>query len=164
MMAANILIPASTQHGLQYLALSWFYFTAISGEVSCPTGSEMGLYTSFVSKLLFHVHERLKHHDTVDLRRLMEEVQWWPADRIAAFQLQRLCDLLRDVGAYVPYYRDLFAQVGFDICPVFKTGGSSGEPLIFLLLATIASPNGRHPPLVKLTLRSGNSGLGLPLS
>ncbi len=81
----------------------------------------MGLYTSFVSKLLFPVHERLKHHDTVDLRRLMEEVQWWPADRIAAFQLQRLCDLLRDVGAYVPYYRDLFAQVGFDPASVQST-------------------------------------------
>ena len=45
----------------------------------------MSLYTSLVSELLFPVHERLKRHDTVAVRRQMEEVQWWPADRIAAF-------------------------------------------------------------------------------
>ncbi|WP_114971830.1 phenylacetate--CoA ligase family protein [Rhodoferax ferrireducens] len=73
----------------------------------------MGLYTSFVSSFLFPVHERLKRHNTVALRRRMEEVQWWPADRIAAFQLQRLRDLLQDVAMHVPYYRDLFAQLGF---------------------------------------------------
>lgn len=74
----------------------------------------MDLYTSFVSSLLFPLHERLKHHDTVAVRRRMEEVQWWPADRVAALQLQGLRALLQDVAVHVPYYRDLFAQAGFD--------------------------------------------------
>ena len=74
----------------------------------------MGLYTSFVSSLLFPLHERIKRHDTVALRRRMEEVQWWPTDRLTAFQLQRLRDLLQDVAVNVPYYRDLFAQTGLN--------------------------------------------------
>lgn len=74
----------------------------------------MDLYTSFVSSLLFPLHERLKHHDTVAVRRRMEEVQWWPADRVAALQLQGLRVLLQDVAVHVPYYRDLFAQASFD--------------------------------------------------
>lgn len=74
----------------------------------------MDLYTSFVSSLLFPLHERLKHHDTVAVRRRMEEVQWWPADRVAALQLQGLRALLQDVAVHVPYYRDLFAQASFD--------------------------------------------------
>ena len=44
----------------------------------------------------------------------MEDLQWWPVDRIAAFQIQRLRELLQDVALNVPYYRDLFAHLGFD--------------------------------------------------
>ena len=74
----------------------------------------MGLYTSFVSTILFPLHERLKGHDSVAIRRRMEEVQSWPADRVAELQLLRLRNLLQDVGAHVPYYRDLFVQIDFD--------------------------------------------------
>lgn len=74
----------------------------------------MGMYTSFVSSALFPVHEYLKHHDSVSVRRKMEEVQWWQPDRIAALQLQRLRDLLIDVGENVPYYKKVFTQSGFD--------------------------------------------------
>lgn len=74
----------------------------------------MGLYTSLVSSILFPAHERLKHHDTVALRRQMEQVQWWMPDRIQAFQLQRLRELLKDVAVNVPYYSELFTKLGFD--------------------------------------------------
>lgn len=60
------------------------------------------------------MHERLKGHDTVAIRRRMEEVQSWPADRVAELQLLRLRNLLQDAGAHVPYYRDLFVQIDFD--------------------------------------------------
>jgi phenylacetate-CoA ligase len=74
----------------------------------------MGLYTSVVSSLVFPLQERLKKHDSVDVRREMEEAQWWPAQRIGALQLQRLRALLVEIGAHVPYYRELFQQQGFD--------------------------------------------------
>ncbi len=76
------------------------------------------------------MHERLKRHNTVALRRQMEEVQWWPADRIAAFQLQRLRDLLQDVAAHVPYYRDLFARLGFDAASIQSTADLQHLPFL----------------------------------
>lgn len=90
----------------------------------------MGLYTSFVSRLLFPLHERLKQHDSVAIRRQMEDVQWWSADRIAGFQLQRLRDLLQDVAVNVPYYRDLFAQLGFDPASVQSTADLQHLPFL----------------------------------
>lgn len=74
----------------------------------------MGMYTSLISSYLFPLHERVKRHDTVALRRSMEEIQWWPAERLAALQRQRLHTLLKDVALHVPYYRDLFARIGLD--------------------------------------------------
>ena len=74
----------------------------------------MGLYTSIVASVLFPIQEHLKGHDTVAVRRQMEDVQWWDGGRIAAFQLRRLRELLVDVAVQVPYYREAFAKIGFD--------------------------------------------------
>lgn len=90
----------------------------------------MGPYTSLVSNLVFPLHERLKRHNTVALRRSMEEAQWWPAERLQAFQLQRLRALLLDVGQHVPYYRDLFAQLGFDPLSVHSTADLQRLPFL----------------------------------
>ncbi|HJV24475.1 MAG TPA: AMP-binding protein [Aromatoleum sp.] len=72
------------------------------------------LYTAFVSKLLFPAQERLKRHDTVRLRRLLEESQWWVRARIERLQFERLQALLVHAQAHVPYYRELFGRIGFD--------------------------------------------------
>lgn len=90
----------------------------------------MSLYTSLVSELLFPLHERLKRHDTVALRRRMEEVQWWSAERIAALQLQRLRELLQDVAVNVPYYRGLFKQLGFVPDQIQHTADLQRLPLL----------------------------------
>ena len=74
----------------------------------------MGLYTSVVSSLLFPLHERMKRHDSVAVRRELEASQWWSAERINALQVERLRVLLREVGTRVPYYRELFVAQGFD--------------------------------------------------
>ena len=127
----------------------------------------MGLYTSLVSAALFPLHERAKHHDSVVVRRRLEETQWWTPEQIEALQLQRLQRLVQEAGTHVPYYRSLFAAVGFDPAKLGRledlqrlptltkaiirantdalrhahaqelaestTGGSSGEPLIFMI-------------------------------
>jgi len=71
-------------------------------------------YTRLVSGLLFPLHEKLKHHDTVALRRQMEQSQWWSRERLAQLQVQRLRELLQHAQQHVPYYRDLFARIAFD--------------------------------------------------
>lgn len=64
------------------------------------------MYTALVSRLLFPLHERLKGHDSVRVRREMEQTQWWPRERLAELQLERLRALIADAGVNVPYYRD----------------------------------------------------------
>ncbi|MDB5936847.1 MAG: capsule biosynthesis protein CapK [Massilia sp.] len=82
--------------------------------MSTQTLPNTGLYTSVVSRLLFPLHERMKRHTTVSVRKSMEESQWWPAAELEALQLKRLRRLLLRAQAKVPYYRDLFAATGFD--------------------------------------------------
>ena len=90
----------------------------------------MGLYTSFVASVLFPIQERLKAHETVVVRRQMEDVQWWDKDRIAALQLTRLRDLLLDVATHVPYYRETFAKIGFDPATVQSVADLNRLPLL----------------------------------
>ncbi len=70
------------------------------------------LYTHLVSAVLFPFHERLKGHDTVRVRRRMEETQWWPWERLEALQLERLQHLLRAAYQHVPYYRRVLEEQG----------------------------------------------------
>lgn len=65
-------------------------------------------YTRLVSQLIFPLHERLKGHDTVRVRRELEASQWWEPERLQALQLRRLQVLLRDAVQQVPYYRERF--------------------------------------------------------
>ena len=70
------------------------------------------LYTKLISNVIFPLQERLKHHDTVAVRRKMEETQWWSRERIEALQLERLRQLISHAQQFVPYYRDLFKKIG----------------------------------------------------
>lgn len=71
------------------------------------------LYTKCVSNLLFPLQEKLKKHDTVAIRRQMEQSQWWPGEQLEIFRINRLREMLTEVGRHVPYYRQLFANTGF---------------------------------------------------
>jgi phenylacetate-CoA ligase len=66
-----------------------------------------------VSGALFHLHERLKRHGSVAVRKTMEHSQWWSSERIEALQIERLRALLTNAEARVPYYRGVFGQLGF---------------------------------------------------
>ncbi len=72
------------------------------------------LYTALCSHVLFPLHEALKGHDSVRLRRRLERSQWLSGDAIAEEQGQRLREFLQRIGREVPYYRELFASLGFD--------------------------------------------------
>lgn len=88
------------------------------------------LYTRLVSGLVFPLQERLKAHDTVAVRKQMEESQWWPRERLEALQLERLKALLKHAGQHVPYYRKLFARLGFDPAAVTRLADLQALPLL----------------------------------
>lgn len=70
-------------------------------------------YSKLVSNILFPLHEHLKRHDTVAVRKRLESSQWWSRERLQALQLEKLRSLLTKAQDHVPYYRDLFASLGF---------------------------------------------------
>lgn len=72
------------------------------------------VYTRFTAGVLFPLHERLKQHSTVAVRRKLEASQWWSPEQLQALQVDRLRALLTESGRSVPYYRDLFRAQGFD--------------------------------------------------
>ena len=74
----------------------------------------MSLYTKLVSGALFPLHERLKGHSSVRVRRSMERSQWLGPEQLAQLQARRLREFLVRIGRDVPYYRELFAQRNFD--------------------------------------------------
>jgi phenylacetate-CoA ligase len=66
------------------------------------------MYTSFVSGLVFPLHERIKNHSSVAVRKEMETSQWWDESRLMEMQLTKLRRLLAHAGMHVPYYRKVF--------------------------------------------------------
>jgi phenylacetate-CoA ligase len=73
-----------------------------------------GIYTVFCSNVLFPLHEALKKHSTVRVRREMEQNQWLTPEQIKQLQLDKLKTFLVDVNQHVPFYQQLFANIDFD--------------------------------------------------
>lgn len=90
----------------------------------------MSLYTSLCADVLFPLHERLKGHDSVALRKRLEESQWWPAEKLEAYRARRLQQFLLDIGQRVPYYRQLFKRLDFDPGAVRSTDALRLLPLL----------------------------------
>ncbi|MXS84922.1 phenylacetate--CoA ligase family protein [Nitrosomonas sp. HPC101] len=69
--------------------------------------------THLVSGFLFPLHERLKQHTSVNVRKSMEQTQWLSPGEIVQLQTEKLRQLLIYANIHVPYYRDLFVRLNF---------------------------------------------------
>lgn len=90
----------------------------------------MGMYTALCANFIFPLHERLKRHDSVALRKQLEDSQWWPASRLEALRVERLRAFLTEIGRRVPYYRELFAARGFNPQAVAALSDLQALPLL----------------------------------
>ena len=90
----------------------------------------MSLYTTMVANGLFPVHERLKGHSTVSAFRAMERSQWLSPESVAELQVQRLREFLTRIGRDVPYFRQQFAELGFDPAAVTSIADLARLPLM----------------------------------
>ena len=115
-----------------------------------------GIYTRFVAGVIFPLQERLKGHTTVAVRTSLEESQWWPRERLEALQVERLRRLLIDAGRNVPYYRDLFTQIGLNPSTVSST--TDLQRLPFLTKAIIRKEGDRMKSEVARGLTRFNTG------
>ncbi|HHI94757.1 MAG TPA: phenylacetate--CoA ligase family protein [Gammaproteobacteria bacterium] len=71
------------------------------------------LYTSLISGAAFPLHEKLKGHTTVSVKKAMENSQWWSRAQLEEYRVRRLREFLSAVYAHVPYYQSLFDRLGF---------------------------------------------------
>jgi phenylacetate-coenzyme A ligase PaaK-like adenylate-forming protein len=62
--------------------------------------------------------------------RLLEESETWNEDRLLGYQLSKLRVMLRHCAEHVPYYRDLFRQIGFDPASVRELSDLHAIPLL----------------------------------
>ncbi|MCC6610740.1 MAG: phenylacetate--CoA ligase family protein [Burkholderiales bacterium] len=88
------------------------------------------IYTRLVSSVLFPLHERVKRHSTVAVRRAMEQSQWWSRERLEALRAERLRALLQSAQQHVPYYRTRFRELGFDAQDACDTAVLERLPLL----------------------------------
>ena len=86
----------------------------MNAPLHLPAPARRTIYTRLVSGLLFPLHERLKRHSSVRVRRQLEQTQYWTPEQLRQLQLERLRRLLLRAGSQVPYYRELFATLGFE--------------------------------------------------
>ena len=99
-------------------------------ECSPPAGGMVSLYTQLCSRVLFPLHEQLKGHDSIAIRKRLEISQWWPAEQLEAYQVAQLRRFLVQVGRSVPYYRQLFQELGFDAQKVQSLDDLKALPLL----------------------------------
>ena len=90
----------------------------------------MSVYTAVCSRALFPLHERLKGHASVAMRERLELSQWWPREAIESDRVARLRRFLVEAGTRVPYYRELFSQIGFDPRSVESVAELARLPLL----------------------------------
>src|SRR5512143_3138256 len=75
----------------------------MSASTHLDTRGATDIYTRLASGLLFPLHERIKRHSTVAVRRWLEKTEWYS---------QR--ELVERAAGQLPYYRDLFAGAGIE--------------------------------------------------
>lgn len=121
------------------------------------------MYTRLVSSLLFPLHERLKSHTTVAVRRAMEKSQWWEPDALRRHQLERLRALLAEVGREVPYYRELFARLTFDPAAVTSLDDLRALPLLDKATIRAHTDALKHPKAQSLARFNTGGSSGEPL-
>ncbi len=122
----------------------------------------MSLYTRLVSGLLFPLHEHLKQHDSVRIRRALEKSQWWTPEQLQTLQWRRLQALLRE-AEQVPYYRDRFAREGVNES---ELRGLHDLPRLPLLTKADIRAHGnelRHPKARALARFNTGGSSGEPL-
>jgi len=122
----------------------------------------VGAYTRFASGVLFPLHERMKRHDTVRVRRTLEQTQWLQPPALHALQVERLRTLLTD-AAETPYYAGVFRAAGFEPAAIKSVDALQRLPFLTKPLIRQHGQALAHPRAVGLGRSSTGGSSGEPL-
>jgi phenylacetate-CoA ligase len=117
-------------------------------------------YTAFAANVLFPLHEKLKHHSTVAVKREMERSQWLTPQQVSELQLRRLREFLGECGTHVPYYRELFRLRDFDPAVITSVADLARLPLLTkdIIRSQFDRLRSDLPEPVKLFSTTGSTG------
>jgi phenylacetate-CoA ligase len=121
-------------------------------------------YGRLVAQVLFPLQEMLKRHRTLEVRRSLEQSQWWPAEKLLDKQQRALHCLLLHAHATVPHYRSLFDRLRLD--PAVMDGEALLQQLPLLSKADIkGQPDAFRSSIAGPLVRSNTGGSsGEPLA
>jgi phenylacetate-CoA ligase len=88
------------------------------------------LYTKFVAGVLFPLHEKLKKHDTVRIKKQLEKSQWFSKDKIIKNQESRLAQFIKNIYVNVPYYKQIFDQINLSPNDIETVGDLAKLPFL----------------------------------
>jgi len=118
------------------------------------------LYTRLVADHLFPLHERMKGHDTVARREALELSQWWPAEQLERQRVERLRRLLEHAAGHVPYFRRIFAEIGFNPATLQRVSDLARLPFLTkeLIRSNLAELKSADARTLKRFNTGGSSG------
>ena len=88
------------------------------------------LYTKLVANVLFSLHELLKRHDTVRIKKQLEQSQWQSTQAINENANKRLAKFLDKASQDVPYYCDVFKKLGVEAGAIASKAELSALPFL----------------------------------
>lgn len=88
------------------------------------------LYTQFVANLLFPLHEKLKHHDSVARLKRLQNSQWLSNSAIKTIQKNNLQQFIQDIYQHTPYYRQLMDERGLKPTDIDSVEALSRLPIL----------------------------------
>jgi len=121
------------------------------------------LYTQLCSAALFPLHERLKRHRSVTMRRELERTQWLDPVDLERLQVASLRDFLVQAGRFVPYYRELYARCGFRPEEVSSLDDLGGLPFLTKALIRDNGPQLKSERAKHLVRSNTGGSSGEPL-
>lgn len=120
----------------------------------------MSLYTAFCSAVLFPLHERVKGHETRRVLRSLERTQWLSPEALDRLRVERLRKFLAHAARHTRYYRQRFAEAGFDPAGITSVSDLAALPILTKTeiranFNDLLAENARH---VKLYSTTGSTG------
>ena len=113
-------------------------------------------YTVLCSSLLFPIHERLKGHQSVALRKQLDDSQWLSAVALEDRQRANLQVFMQRIARDVPYYRRLFADRGLSAEDIRSAADLTKLPTLDKPTIRAHAEELKNPSAVRL--RSFNTG------
>jgi phenylacetate-CoA ligase len=116
-------------------------------------------------RLLWPMWERFaRGRTTADHLALLETMQWRSPEEIERYQLHALRALLAHAGRHVPYWRELFARIGFDVRDVRRRTDLAALPVLTREIVRQRYRDLVDPAHARLNIKKGTSGsTGTPL-